>query len=1029
MSIQCPSYISARSAEVILSDVRPIKLKPDALHSINVLLDETLYSILTTARSLATDRLKAALLKVLPTSLGKEALLEAEVELKAYWDRTGSARPLPSGRNGDSKEFDLQWSFELLRLKCEAYSTMNDSDEDAEAEKRLQQRMEQAGSSSPPSPALLSPAALYLTAILEAICEHVLSNVSRVAARDSSRTLATVQDLFTALGEDDTIFGMFKAMKVYAHIEGLSRAQAQRPRRSKSFSRSTDQKNAAPRTSTSSPLNGESVATNGTTTASAIAPGGSSRMSTDSQKSTTVVGSSESRRTSMEKVKGAKIFHSRTPSDKQHARDDSASAALARSASENGINREHGPEFEASEDEELQQEFDELMRSGATMKVSLTPDRLKSMEVYKQERFERERLSRRGTQSADNIQDGSLPLPEPRPRTTTGRSSIRHVDSIVEDEEEHSSSSNHAAVASPTSLQSNAASASARMRNTSFTATSAGSRPPSDQRLRSISISNVPHPRDKDGITRRVSNSNGTSRAGGRTGSQNAAPPPPSAGMPKRTRKKQVNRESMDLDEIMAGSDGEDVDVEEVRPPASLPASPRTPGGSRPHISKAAQDLIAFLEEGPPEEPSYSSSVNASVISFESTKTRSGRLQRMMSRLTLGGSRESLNGSISEEQPKTPRSLSRKGSKMGMVTSPPPSYKGGSLQSKRSIPNVSVYPNVIVATPPPRLPLQNSQTSSSLASPPVSATSSLHTSNEDVAFSSQHSSLSRRTTRKAVPPLDDVVSLSSTVGESVFEGRPAVNGNRRAQVDDQGKDGTSSPIPPVVRRSVVLNGHPVKLDTSEPSLHPRAASITSPTSTSDRKSIHGKSESGYASRSTSRSPITPSERLPPPPPPAPTIPPADAENLRRLLEAATSADECRLLVDLFLVKNGFALKESVASSPAADTAGLAVGTGKLEDALALAAREAQEVERGLVALFLGGGGQVDLSGAPSLLPSLQNAEPGSGSGPSDAAGSASELGSKSGSGSAGQSNQPEPVAAGFQQQQQQFRASPVAVSH
>ena len=37
--------------------------------------------------------------------------------------------------------------------------------------------------------------------------------MSRVAARDSSRTLATVQDLFTALGEDDTIFGMFKAMK------------------------------------------------------------------------------------------------------------------------------------------------------------------------------------------------------------------------------------------------------------------------------------------------------------------------------------------------------------------------------------------------------------------------------------------------------------------------------------------------------------------------------------------------------------------------------------------------------------------------------------------------------------------------------------------------------------------------------------------------------------------------------------------------------------------------------------------------
>lgn len=44
---------------------------------------------------------------------------------------------------------------------------MNDSDEDADAEKRLQQRMEASGSTTPPNAALLAPAALYLTAILE----------------------------------------------------------------------------------------------------------------------------------------------------------------------------------------------------------------------------------------------------------------------------------------------------------------------------------------------------------------------------------------------------------------------------------------------------------------------------------------------------------------------------------------------------------------------------------------------------------------------------------------------------------------------------------------------------------------------------------------------------------------------------------------------------------------------------------------------------------------------------------------------
>lgn len=42
---------------------------------------------------------------------------------------------------------------------------------------------------------------------------HVLSNVSSVTARDSSRAIANSQDLFTALCEDDAIYGTFKTMK------------------------------------------------------------------------------------------------------------------------------------------------------------------------------------------------------------------------------------------------------------------------------------------------------------------------------------------------------------------------------------------------------------------------------------------------------------------------------------------------------------------------------------------------------------------------------------------------------------------------------------------------------------------------------------------------------------------------------------------------------------------------------------------------------------------------------------------------
>jgi hypothetical protein len=107
-----PSYISSNSADVILSDIRSIKLKLEALRSINVLLDEFLFNILNTARSLSTDKLRASLLTILPTSLGKEALLEAEVELRAYRDRTAR----PAVLEDDADTFNLQWAFKVCTV-------------------------------------------------------------------------------------------------------------------------------------------------------------------------------------------------------------------------------------------------------------------------------------------------------------------------------------------------------------------------------------------------------------------------------------------------------------------------------------------------------------------------------------------------------------------------------------------------------------------------------------------------------------------------------------------------------------------------------------------------------------------------------------------------------------------------------------------------------------------------------------------------------------------------------------------------
>lgn len=106
----------AKAADVILSDVRPTSIVPDALRAINILLDELLWLILAHARSLDTSRLKSGVLKSISTQLGKDAVLEAEIEIRAYRDKTQS-RPR-TGRPADDvlTSFPLPEAFDVCGL-------------------------------------------------------------------------------------------------------------------------------------------------------------------------------------------------------------------------------------------------------------------------------------------------------------------------------------------------------------------------------------------------------------------------------------------------------------------------------------------------------------------------------------------------------------------------------------------------------------------------------------------------------------------------------------------------------------------------------------------------------------------------------------------------------------------------------------------------------------------------------------------------------------------------------------------------
>ncbi|KAK7470255.1 hypothetical protein VKT23_001689 [Stygiomarasmius scandens] len=821
-----PSYISSHSADVILSDIRPIKLKIDALNCINVLLDEFLYNILTASRSLSTDKLRAGLLGVLPTSLGKEALLEAEVELRAYWDRTKHGKGGNVTLDDDSATFNLQWSFELLRLKCEAYSTLNESDENQAAESRLAERMSTAG--PPPKSSLVAPAALYLTAILEAMCEHILSNVGRVASRDSSRNTATVNDVFVALCEDESIYGLFKTMNVYEQIEQLS--QAPKPRRSKSFSRG----DKLSRTS--------SVQQDQSSGKDSPTPPATTRVSAEA---------SANNRSSLEKAKSMKKFisGSRTSNDGSmnghgHKKSDSVLSEEIK-----------GTWNQIDQDDASLQDFDDLMRSDSTMKVSLTPDRLKTMEVYKQEKQQR---GSRGKPAPLHLNsDDSLPT-----RANGRRPSVAQVDSITEADEEPVSKS----------LTS----------------------PPSHHRQRQHSVATPPPPKVSSNRTRSASTS--TPRLT-RKSSKNNVPspvmsppmPPPVPSMqtrefrkefspdsfPPKTRKKQVNRESLDLDDVMAGSDGEDDDVPAT---ATTPSTPRRPAkGKVGGVSSSTRELMDFLNEGPPGDFGGPPDVGLPKSPpMDNAKKGSGRLQRMMSKIVMGTSDKSRTTQMQQDDFSRGRNVppSSYGSP---ARSPPVSMKmsSGSLNgSLSSLANRPVPPRPSQMISPPSSPAEDHL--------PASISQSRQTSQASLRRQYQNDDTTTATTATS-----DTLPATPSVTERVANGHAALSPPRSSTPRSTHTDTTKT-----VEEQALSSLSPKSVTTAE--LSPKLDPISPPP------------------RKTSPKPAPTTQVSRKPTPPVPSEPSSttsgisvsDAQEMRRLVSKATSAEECRLIMDMFLTRAG-----------------------------------------------------------------------------------------------------------------------------
>lgn len=446
-----------------------------------------------------------------------------------------------------------------------------------------------------------------------------------------------------------------------------------------------------------------------------------------------------------------------------------------------------------------------------------------------------------------------VPTPSDQLKRPT-RPSLRPVDSIDEHEEP-------VAKPPPTSRprQLSAATASGYSPPSSARARSASSADPT--MLKSTPLSLPRLPRSDLGSSLKIPNSTlGIQQKRSKTVPQGSDFNP---SQPPRTRTVARKRESLDLDDIMGGSD----DGEESE---KLKNPPSCKGG----VSASARELMDFLAEGPPEPPVTSLSAN----SF-STPKKTGRLQRMISKITLNGTEKV-------------RSDTESGKSSPRRADPPTP-----LLPNKSLTNLSALANRPV---PPRYPTDL-----------PSATSSDSRSSADNVLPDNRER-KQSFSRKAVPPFEPKTLPSDPPTPTLAPSMGTIDAGSLVL-----------PVPvnltvPTISKHVLekeIQGERGPGESSSSGVVEAPALSTLESKPPTLQAPERSSSKGVLSQVTKRA----GHARPTSPPiiPQPVI--SHAHDMRQLLSHSTSAAECRLLVDIFLTRAGLVVDASelqvLASTP------------------------------------------------------------------------------------------------------------------
>ncbi|ORZ16916.1 hypothetical protein BCR42DRAFT_450753 [Absidia repens] len=230
MSREC-RYICQRAANAIISEVGSYRVSTDALYGINQFLDEFLVQLLVDCQSLDLSRIKASIFNLLPSTLGKNAIVEAELEVKTFTatetiDYTMYEKMRTLGQQQQQPQhqqsaFPTKKCLSLLRDKCFEFCTLADKDDQ-------QSWVPQKECDD----VIISPiVAIYVTTVLEHMAEYILTAVAMTAETEDT-DYVRIKELFLALVDDIQVGVVFQAMDLRDKMERRSFAHGYLPRTS-----------------------------------------------------------------------------------------------------------------------------------------------------------------------------------------------------------------------------------------------------------------------------------------------------------------------------------------------------------------------------------------------------------------------------------------------------------------------------------------------------------------------------------------------------------------------------------------------------------------------------------------------------------------------------------------------------------------------------------------------------------------------------------------------------------------------------